>query len=319
MKRDWILFWLVALIWGSSFLFMRIGVEEVPPAQLALTRTGIAAICMNLVLLLTRRRYPSNLQTFLLLLLLGVVNTGIPFTLLAWGEQTVESGMTGVIQAITPVFAVIIAHFAFADERITTMKILGVVVSFSGILVLTSRDLAGGSGLSGDLNGEIAILVASLCYGIGTNFSRKMIRDRAPDTVVVAAVTMVGAAIATLVLTFALPLFGERAPVAYASLSDDVLQILLVLGFFNTFIAYLMFYKVIGGLGGARASMVTYVIPVISVALGALFLNELIDGTLLFGSILILAGIVLVNGWLKPLLQRRGHPAAERPQHATGD
>ncbi|MCC6617190.1 MAG: EamA family transporter [Anaerolineae bacterium] len=319
MKREWLFFWLVALIWGSSFLFMRIGVEEVPPAQIAFTRTGIAAVCMNIVLLLTRRRYPSNLQTFLLLMLLGVVNTGLPFALLAWGEQTVESGMTGVLQAITPVFAVVIAHFAFADERITPMKILGVVVSFSGILVLTSRDLTSGSGLGSDLSGEIAILIASLCYGIGTNFSRKMIQKRAPDTVVVAAVTMIGAALATLLLTLGLPLLGERAPVSYASLSGDILQIMLVLGFFNTFIAYLMFYKVIAGLGGARASMVTYVIPVISVALGALFLDELIDGTLLIGSALILAGLVLVNGWLKPLLVRLGYPAKGHPQHAAGD
>lgn len=318
MKRAWIYFWVVSVIWGSSFLFMRVGVEELPAAQMAFTRVGIAAVCMNIVLLLTRRRYPTNRRTLLLLLLLGMVNTGLPFTLLAWGEQTVESGMTGVLQAITPVFAVIIAHFAFADERITPMKILGIAISFGGILVLTSRDMATGSGFGADLSGEIAILVASLCYGIGTNFSRKMLKERAPDTIVVAAVTMTGASLITLVLMFALPLLGDRAPVAYTSLSSDVLQIALVLGFVNTFVAYLMFYTVIVDLGAARASMVTYVIPLISVALGALFLQELIDARLVIGSALILIGLVLVNGWLRPLLQRRRF-AAKQPRSAVGD
>ncbi|HEX2622916.1 MAG TPA: EamA family transporter [Phototrophicaceae bacterium] len=300
MKREWIFFWLVALIWGSSFLFMRIGVEELPPAQLAFTRVGIAAICMNLVLFFTRRRYPADRNTLLALILLGIVNTGLPFTLLAWGEQTVESGLTSVLQAITPVFALVIAHFAFADERITPIKIAGITLSFVGILVLTSKDF---TGASSDLGGEIAILVASLCYGIGTNFSRRMLKERGLDTIVVATVTMTGAAICTFILMYTLPLLvGERAPVAYSSLSPEVLQLALVLGFFNTFIAYLMFYSVIAKLGGARSSMVTYVIPVVAITLGAIFLNEVIDARLIFGSVLILAGLALVNGWFKYLL-----------------
>lgn len=299
MKREWIFFWIVAVIWGSSFLFMRIGVEEIPPAQLAFIRIGIAAVCMNVVLFFTGRRYPTDRNTLVSLVLLGIVNTGLPFTLLAWGEQTVESGLTSILQAITPLFALLIAHFAFADERITPMKIVGISISFAGILVLTRLDNLTSLG---DLGGEIAILVASLCYGIGTNFSRRMLRERGIDSIVVSTVTMTGATAFTFVLMYLVPLIGERAPVAISSLSGEVLQIMFVLGFLNTFIAYLMFYSVIGKLGGARASMVTYVVPVVAITLGAVFLNEVIDARLLFGSFLILLGLALVNSWLNWLI-----------------
>lgn len=299
MKREWIFFWIVAVIWGSSFLFMRIGVEEVPPAQLAFTRIGIAAVCMNIVLFFTGRRYPRDWNTLVSLVVLGIVNTGIPFTLLAWGEQTVESGLTSILQAITPVFALVIAHFAFADERITPMKIAGITISFVGILVLTRLDNLTSVG---DLGGEIAILVASLCYAIGTNYSRRMLRERGIDSIVVSTVTMTGATVATFILMYALPLIGERIPVDYTSFSPEILQILFVLGFLNTFLAYLMFYAAIGKLGGARASMVTYVVPVVAVTLGAVFLNEVIDARLIFGSALILLGLALVNGWLNWLI-----------------
>jgi drug/metabolite transporter (DMT)-like permease len=305
MRRTWIYFWILTLVWGSSFLFMAIVVEQMPPAQLAFTRIGIAAVFMNLLMLFTRRHYPRDRKTLFALLLLGLVNTGFPFTLLAWGEQPgkVDSGMTSVLQAITPLFALIIAHFSFADERITPIKIVGITLSFFGIIVLTSQKWAAGPDtvISGDLSGEIAILLASLCYGIGTNFSRKMLKDSGVDTVTVATVSMTAAAVATFALMYILPFFGDRAPVSYASLSADVVLWSVVLGFINTFIAYLMFYHVIAGLGAARASMVTYVVPIVAVTLGAIFLGEIIDIYLIAGSALILVGLALVNGWLNKL------------------
>ncbi|NWF69610.1 MAG: DMT family transporter [Chloroflexi bacterium] len=314
MQRAWVFFWLLALIWGSSFLLMRIGVAQIPPAQLTFTRTVIAAVAMNITLLLLRKRYPTDRSTLIWLVVIGLGNTAIPFTLLAWGEQTVESGMTSVLQAITPVFALVIAHFTFADERITPLKIMGIALSFGGIVVLTSRDWAAGQGFGGDLSGEIAILVASFCYGLFTNVSRKTLRDKKVEPVVVAAVSMTAAAVSAAVMMYTLPLLGERAPVSYASLTPEVLRAGVVLGVLNTFVAYLMFYYVIEGLGAARAAMVTYVVPVVAVTLGALFLNEMIDATLLLGSALILAGIALVN---LRLLQRRAKletPLAQQPE-----
>ncbi|HEX2906945.1 MAG TPA: EamA family transporter, partial [Phototrophicaceae bacterium] len=267
-QRAWIFFWLLSVIWGSSFLLMRVGVVEIPPAQLTFTRVGIAAIGMNLVLLFNRKRYPTDWRALVALAIVGLGNTALPFTLLAWGEQTVESGTTSVIQAITPMFALVIAHFAFADDRMTPVKVAGVLLSFVGILVLTSRDWLGGNVLSGDLSGEFAIIGASLCYAIFTSFSRKVLQQYKLEPLIVSGATMTAAAAAAALMMFGAPLIGERGPVSYASLSQDVLISALLLGFLNTFIAYLLYYPVVAHLGASRASMITYAIPVVAVTLG---------------------------------------------------
>lgn len=304
-QRAWIYFWLVSLIWGSSFLLMRVGVVEVPPAQLTFTRVGIAAIGLNLVLLFTGRRYPKDWRALGALVIIGIINSAIPFTLLAWGEQTVESGMTSIIQAITPMFALVIAHFAFADERMTPLKVLGVLLGFAGIVVLASRDFQDGNLLGADLSGELAIVGASLCYAIGASYSRKVLQKYKVEPVVVSTVAMTSATFAALLLMFAAPLIGERAPVGYNTLSASVLQSALLLGFLNTFIAYLLFYTVIAHLGAARTTMITYVIPVVAVTLGALVLNEQIDARMILGAALIMAGIALVNLRLGNFWRRR--------------
>lgn len=304
-QRAWIFFWLLGLIWGSSFLLMRVGVVEIPPPQLTFTRVGIAAIGMNLVMLFTRRRYPTSWRALAALALIGLGNSAIPFTLLAWGEQTVESGMTSVIQAITPVFALFIAHFVFVDERITPLKFIGVALSFAGIVVLTSRDWQDGNPLGSDLSGELAIIIASLCYAIFTSYSKRVLQKYKVEPVVVSTVTMTAATAGALVMMLGYPLIGGRAPVAYTSLSTDVLLSALVLGFLNTWIAYLLYYPIVAYLGASRTTMITYVIPVVAVSLGALVLQEAIDARMILGAALIMGGIALVNVRLSQFWRRR--------------
>lgn len=304
-QRAWIFFGLLSLIWGSSFLLMRVGVVEMPAAQVTFTRVGIAALGMNLMMLLTRRRYPSDWRALAALTIIGLGNTAVPFTLLAWGEQTVESGMTSIIQAITPVFALVIAHFTLADERMTPVKVFGVLLSFAGIVVLTSRDFQSGDLLGSDLSGELAIIGASLCYAIFTTYSKRTLKKYQVEPVVMSAMTMTAAAAGALVLMYALPLIGERAPVSYTSLSTDVLLSGLTLGVLNTFIAYLLFYYVIAQLGASRTTMVTYVVPVVAVTLGALVLGEVIDERIILGSLLIITGIALANIRFYQWLRRR--------------
>jgi drug/metabolite transporter (DMT)-like permease len=308
-RQAWGFFVLLGVIWGSSFLLMRIAVEEMPPAQVTFTRVGIAAICLNLLFLLRGRRWPTKPGLIVALVVIGLGNTAVPFTLLAWGEQTVESGMTSIIQAITPIFALVIAHFAFADEKITPVKTAGIVLSFSGIVVLASRDLANGDLLGADLSGELAVLGASLCYAIFTTYSRRVLSHHQVEPLLVSTVTMTAAAVGALVAMYTLPLVGERQPVAYPGLSGGVLLSGLALGFFNTFLAYLLFYQILPVLGAARSTMVTYVVPVVAVTLGAVFLNEVIDARILLGAALILGGIAVAN----IRLSGRAKPAAAPP------
>lgn len=298
MNRAWLYFWLLGGIWGSSFLLMRIAVVEIPPAQLAFLRIAIAALGMNVVLFLTRRSYPTNPDLLRGLVIVGIGNTAVPFTLLAWGEQIIPSGLTSVIQAIVPVFSLIIAHFAFHDERMTPTRVAGVLLGFTGIVILSATAPADtaqhNATVTDPLLGVLAIVAASLCYGIFTVYSRRVYQQHKPDAITVSTVTMTSAALVTFAFMFLLPFVGERAPVNLLDVSGGTLLATAFLGFVNTFIAYLLFYDIIPILGAARSSMVTYVVPIVAVALGALAQEPVTPG-MIGGAALIMSGIVLAN------------------------
>jgi drug/metabolite transporter (DMT)-like permease len=306
-QRAWVAFWVLALIWGSSFLFIRIGVEQLGPFQLVFIRTGIAAIGLNIVLVLRGKRLPVDWAGIRPLIVLGVVNTVVPFALITWGEQYIESGLASVLQGTAALFTLLIAHFVFADERITTRKIFGLVMGFLGVVILASRSTGEEGALTGNallhLLGQLAIVAASFCYGLGGTYSRKVIQNRL-EPIVVAAGTMTVAAIITGIITYAAPLLGGPQPLAYTALEPRVLMAVLMLGFLNTLIAYTMFYSIVQALGAARTSMVTYVVPVCGLTLGAIFLNEIVDFRLLLGAVLIIGGIGVVNLRLNRLGER---------------
>jgi len=289
----WAGFWLLSLIWGSSFLLIRISVEEINQFQIVFIRTGIAAVGLNLVLLLRGKRFPTDWRSLRSLILIGLGNTTIPFTLITWGEKSVESGLAAVLQATASLFTLVIAHFAFRDERINFQKIAGIGAGFVGVALLASRSWGEGQIITGDLLGQVAIVVASLFYAIFTVYSRKVCANLEP--IVVSAGAMTTAAVTSGILTFAAPLFGGPAPVSLASLNSNVLFSVLLLGFLNTFIAYLIYYSLVQSLGAARTSMVTYVIPAVGLILGVIFLNEVLDARLLIGAAIIFVGIGIVN------------------------
>lgn len=312
-KQAWGGFWLLSLIWGSSFLFIRVGVGEMTPMQLVFFRTGIAAIGLHIVLLFQGKRLPTDRQGIIDLLILGTINTILPFVLISWGEIHIESGLASVLQGTAAFFTLLIAHFVFPDERITLKKVLGLLIGFLGIVVLTSRSSeAAGHTSDGSLYllGQAAVIAASFCYGIGGVYSRKAMQ-RKLDPFVVAAGSMTVASVLAGILAYAAPLVGAQAPAALGSLSFTTIAAVGMLGLLNTFAAYLIFYPLIKVLGSTRTSMVTYVVPVVGLILGSIFLGELIDLRLLLGTVMILGGIAVVNlrfGSMLLQLRKRNDP-----------
>jgi drug/metabolite transporter (DMT)-like permease len=296
-KRAWAGFWLLALIWGSSFLFIRIGTQQLPPFQLVFIRTGIAAIGLNVVVYLRGGRPVVDWRTLRDLIILGVVNTVVPFALISWGETHIESGLASVLQGTAALFTLVIAHFTFTDERISLRKLGGLVLGFLGVVVLASRSTAGNlvqSDSTMQLLGQLAVIVASLCYALGGTYSRKAMRQRL-DPLVAAAGTMTVATILSGSIAWISPLVGGPPPMSLSQLTPEVLGAVLALGLVNTFGAYLIFYPLVSVLGAARTSMVTYVIPVVGLVLGAIFLSELLDLRLVIGTLMIVGGIGVVN------------------------
>lgn len=297
IKQAWVGFWLLGFIWGSSYLFIRIGVEEIPPFQLVFIRTAIAAVGLNIVLLLLGKRFPTDRRSLMDLLFLGIFNTVFPFMLITLGETRIESALASVLQGTAALFTMVLAHFNFVDERITPRKIAGLALGFLGVVILASRS-AGETVVEADptwhLLGQLAILGASFCYATGGVYSRKVMQNRL-EPIVTAAGAMTVAAITTGFIAHAVPTLAGAPPVNLDQLSPRVLASVLILGFFNTFGAYLIFYSLVATLGAARTSMVTYIIPAVGLALGAIFLGEAVDARLLIGAILIVGGIAIVN------------------------
>lgn len=296
-KQAWGGFWLLALIWGSSYMFIRIGVAQVPPFQLVFIRTGIAAIGLITVVYGRGKRLPTDWRSIRDLLFLGIVNTIFPFALITWGETRIESSLASVLQATSALFSLVVAHFTFVDERITWRKVIGLSLGFLGVIVLASRSsgqVASTVTPIMHLLGQLAIVISSLCYAIGGVYGRKAMQNRL-EPIVTAAGAMLVAAVITGLIAYGAPLWGGAAPVGVQQLSPRVLGALLALGLVNTFGAYLIFYSLVATLGAARTSMVTYVLPVVGLLLGAIFLDEPIDGRLLLGATLILSSIGISN------------------------
>ena len=296
-KQAWGGFWLLALIWGSSYMFIRIGVAQVPPFQLVFIRTGIAALGLTAVVYGRGKRLPTDWRSIRDLLFLGIVNTVFPFALITWGETRIESSLASVLQATSALFSLVVAHFVFADERITLRKVIGLGIGFLGVMVLASRSSEQVTSTVTPmmhLFGQLAIVLSSLCYAIGGVYGRKAMQNRL-EPIVTAAGAMLVASVITGLVTYGSPLWGGAAPVSLTQITPSAFGALLALGLVNTFGAYLIFYSLIATLGAARTSMVTYVLPVVGLFLGALFLAEPIDGRLLLGAILIIGSIGISN------------------------
>jgi drug/metabolite transporter (DMT)-like permease len=187
----------------------------------------------------------------------------------------------------------VVAHFAFTDERITRRTLAGLVFGFAGVVVLASRSTASDAVATNarlQLLGQLAIVAASFCYALGGVYSRKAIQRRLEPIVAAAGAMTVTAAISG-VIAYVAPLVGGPAPVALGALTPRVLGAILTLGLLNTFLAYLIFYATIETLGAGKASMVTYVIPAVGLTLGAVFLDEPVDVRLLTGAAMIVGSI----------------------------
>lgn len=289
VRPRWVLpaaFVLLGLIWGSSFAWIKIAVEEVPPASLVAWRMGLGAAGMLVVLAVIRARVPRGPREWLPLVVLGAVNAAIPIFLISWGEQFVDSGTAAVLNSLTPIFSLLVAGVVLRVEPVTALRVGGLVLGFLGAALLASRELELRADASG-LLGAGAVVLAAFSYAIGASYANHRIHST--HRYVVAGGTLVFAAIDMSVL--ALIVDGG---VVVPTRPDTILAVAW-LGLLGSFVAYLCFFFLIEHLGATIASMVTYIFPVVGVALGVAALGERMDARLILGTGLVLVGIVVVT------------------------
>ncbi len=284
--KQWAAFCLLGSIWGSSFLWIKVGVQEIGPISLAAFRLLFGLVGLLVVMRLQKQSLPRDFRVIATYLVLGVFQAALPFALISWGETSIESGLAAILNGTTPLFTIIIAHLWLHDEKISLPRVVGLIVGFSGVVVLVSRDLRPGA-IHSNVWGQIAVLVASVCYGIGATVARKFMRGQPPVVQATMVVLVADILLWLAVLVAERPLQIPTRPITWSAL--------VWLGLLGSCLAYLLYFYLINAWGPTRATLVTYMFPLVGLLLGVALLGELTDWHLIVGSLLVVAGIVIVN------------------------
>lgn len=291
---------LLGAIWGSSFLFIKIGVAEMPPEILVAMRLTIGALVLLAVLYARGLRLPARPRVWADLLFMGIVGMVLPYELITWGEQHITSGMAAILNATTPLFSVLLTYLWTREERLNGLRLLGVAVGFVGVIVAVGVE--GLSAADAGTRSQLAVLLAAFCYGLSGIYARRAFRGM-PALVPATGQLLSGALIIT---PIALALHGIPSPLP----SPVALGAVAALAVLGTAAAYILLYWLIERIGATRSSMVTYLLPPFALVYGALFLHEPIMIGALLGLGLVVVGILLANGVVKLPVARR-MPARE--------
>ena len=282
--KHWFVFILLGTIWSSSFLWIKIAVQEVGPLTLVAFRVLFGLLFSIIVLSIQRTKIPRDFKSWLPFLILGISNVAIPFFLISWGEQAIDSGIAAILDSTVPLFTIIIAHYLLHDDKMSWPKVTGLLMGFAGVVILMSKDI--GSTI-GPILGQLAVVVACMFYAGSSVYARKstqeasgLIRGAGP---LVSSTAVMWIAAFTVEQPFKVP----QLPITWIAL--------LWLGILGSGFAFILNYYLIHEIGPTRTSMVTYIFPLGGVILGMIFLHEQITWQVLAGAALIVASLAVAN------------------------
>lgn len=288
----------LALIWGASFLFIKVAVHDMSPEVLLLLRSAAGLIALAVVVRAMGRPllgegWRSRIPSFAIM---AVTNAVVPWIAIAWGEQHISSGLASILNSTTTLWTAVLIYWVMPSERPTLLNYAGVLVGFAGVVVLVTPELIS-AGISGSFLGAMAVILAAVSYAANALYQRRKMRHVSVMEI------SIGQLIATVV--FAIPIAAPTLPSMHVALVS--LGAVVALGAGGTGIAYLLYYYVMNNIGAVRASGVTLLVPVTAVFWGAALLGERVTVPIVAGMLVILAGIVLTNMRRSPRIE----PAAE--------
>jgi len=284
---EWGSLLLLSLLWGGAFFFSKIALDELRPFSVALVRVTIGAAALWCVLLVTGQRMPASPRLWGQFALMGLINNLIPFSLIFWGQTQIASGLAAILNATTPLWTVLLAHWLTQDDRLTSQRIAGVLIGLAGVAVMVGGAAMGGLGLN--LLAQLAVIGAALSYAFAVIFGRRF-RGLPPLVPAVGQLTC-----STLML---LPLVALLDGPPAALPGTTTLLALLGLGLLSTALAYNLYFRLLATAGATNVAMVTLLIPVSAVLLGTLFLGEQIEPRHYAGMALIALGLLAIDGRL---------------------
>ncbi len=297
--RTWAMLLTLSLIWGGSFFFQAVALQELPTFTIVVARVGLAALTLLVLLPLLGVSMPRAPKVWGAFFIMGLVNNALPFSLIIWGQATIASGHAAILNATMPLFTVIVAHLVTSDEKVTWQKITGIVIGFLGVAVMIGTDLL--QGLGGHVLAQLAILGAALSYAFASTFGRRFNRLGVKPVVVAT-----GQVTASSVMLFPVMLFVDR-PWTLSAPSLTTVLALIGLATISTAFAYILYFRIMEKAGATNLSLVTFLIPPSAIILGILFLGEALLPSQFAGMVIIGLGLALIDGrplaWLSATLR----------------
>jgi drug/metabolite transporter (DMT)-like permease len=278
---------LLALIWGSSFLFIKVGLEGLSPTQIVAGRLVSGAVVLSVAVAFGVARYPKGAIEWRIVTVMALVSNVFPFALFAWGEERVTSSLASVLNATTPLWTAALAAIAFLPgERLNLRRSVGLVLGMAGVIVIVEPWRAGG----GQVLGELACVGAAACYGVGFVYTSRFISGKIPPMTAAVGQITAGAVLASVIAAVTTATSSSATHVDL-----HIAAAIVTLGAVGTGVAYLLFFNLIENSGPTVASTVTFAMPFVGVLLGVLVLDETIGWNVAFGGLVVIAGIMLVR------------------------
>jgi len=290
---DWLRLILLSVLWGGAFFFVELAVPHLPALTIVFVRVALGAGLLALILAATGTAFPRGLGVWAALAVMGALNNALPFTLFAVAQGQIDSGLAAILNATSPLWAVVVAHVATRDDRMTRARVAGLGLGFGGVVVLMA-----GAGGSGTLAAQAACLAGALCYALAGVWARRFRGlGLTPMATAFGQVTAAGVILLPLVLWLDRPWQAGLPPL-------PVIGALVGLASLSTALAYLLYFRLIASAGAVNALLVTFLIPVSAIALGVVFLDEVLTPRQMAGLGLIGLGLAVLDGRLLQALRR---------------
>jgi len=282
--KHYLALFLLAAIWSSSFMVIKVTVDTVPPLTMTAARLVIAGLILGCVLIIKGEALPRNPRVWAVCVLLGIFGNALPFTLISWGEKEIPSSLAAILMAVMPLATVLLAHFFSQGERATRNRLVGIAVGFSGIVILVGPSAL--KGLGSDVLSQVSVACGAISYAISAILVKNMppspLLGRSVVVMICASAVMVPAA------------FWVDEPLTLAP-SMTAIWGTLYLGTLPTAFATLIYFRLIAARGASFFAYINYLIPVMGVIWGALFLSEIISPEAVLALATILIGLFIAN------------------------
>jgi drug/metabolite transporter (DMT)-like permease len=297
--RDWTTLLVLSMLWGGSFFFLAVALKELPPITIMLLRVALGALPLLVFLRLRGVALPTSASIWGMFVILGLLNNAVPFVLYAFAQLRIASGLASILNATTPLWGVLVAHLFTRDERATPAKIVGVLLGFGGVAVMIGT----GAHLGGEAIAILICLAATLSYAFAAVYARRF-RPLGIPPLTVATGQLIGASL--LLLPFSLVL--ERP---WTIVPPSLVTWAAIAGFalICTSFAYWLYFRLLASAGATNALLVTFLIPVTAILLGALVLGEALELRHYAGMALIALGLAAIDGRPFGWLTRSPRPA----------